>query len=180
MSTHTYQHVHCDTFGGYALKTQRLRHGCCHTPAKWQPCSRPHPHHPHHLRLHAQHQSRSAVQDAVDTTGARYFRYCTAHCGEHPSCVSTQHPTPSTTTRQAWHREDIHVVLVHPQIPQNSGNVARTCAATATPLHLVGPLGFDIQDTKYVLPLLMYCLIVLHDILSHMHASHSCNVHKHT
>ena len=38
------------------------------------------------------------------------------------------------------------VVLVHPQIPPNTGNVARTCAATQTELHLVGPLGFEISD----------------------------------
>lgn len=38
------------------------------------------------------------------------------------------------------------VVLVHPQIPPNTGNVARTCAATDTPLHLVAPLGFEISD----------------------------------
>lgn len=38
------------------------------------------------------------------------------------------------------------VVLIHPQIPPNSGNIARTCAATGTELHLVGPLGFEISD----------------------------------
>ncbi|MBE9166528.1 tRNA (cytidine(34)-2'-O)-methyltransferase [Pleurocapsales cyanobacterium LEGE 06147] len=38
------------------------------------------------------------------------------------------------------------VVLVHPQIPPNTGNIARTCAATKTQLHLVGPLGFEISD----------------------------------
>jgi tRNA (cytidine/uridine-2'-O-)-methyltransferase len=38
------------------------------------------------------------------------------------------------------------IVLVNPQIPPNTGNIARTCAATATPLHLVGPLGFDLSD----------------------------------
>ncbi|HEY9645520.1 MAG TPA: tRNA (cytidine(34)-2'-O)-methyltransferase [Chroococcidiopsis sp.] len=38
------------------------------------------------------------------------------------------------------------VVLVHPQIPPNTGNIARTCAATSTELHLVGPLGFEISD----------------------------------
>ncbi|MEH2196152.1 MAG: tRNA (cytidine(34)-2'-O)-methyltransferase [Nostoc sp.] len=38
------------------------------------------------------------------------------------------------------------VVLVNPQIPPNTGNIARTCAATGTELHLVGPLGFDISD----------------------------------
>ncbi|MDX2232797.1 MAG: tRNA (cytidine(34)-2'-O)-methyltransferase [Leptolyngbyaceae cyanobacterium bins.349] len=36
--------------------------------------------------------------------------------------------------------------MVHPQIPPNTGNIARTCAATATELHLVGPLGFEISD----------------------------------
>lgn len=40
----------------------------------------------------------------------------------------------------------LKVVLVHPQIPPNTGNVARTCAATNTELHLVGPLGFEISD----------------------------------
>lgn len=38
------------------------------------------------------------------------------------------------------------IVLVNPQIPPNTGNIARTCAATCTPLHLVGPLGFEISD----------------------------------
>jgi tRNA (cytidine/uridine-2'-O-)-methyltransferase len=38
------------------------------------------------------------------------------------------------------------VVLVHPQIPPNTGNIARTCAATGTELHLVAPLGFEISD----------------------------------
>lgn len=38
------------------------------------------------------------------------------------------------------------VVLIYPQIPPNAGNIARTCAATGTPLHLVGPLGFEISD----------------------------------
>ena len=40
------------------------------------------------------------------------------------------------------------VVLVHPEIPPNTGNIARTCAATATPLHLVEPLGFEINDRQ--------------------------------
>ena len=38
------------------------------------------------------------------------------------------------------------VVLISPQIPPNTGNIARTCAATSTELHLVGPLGFEISD----------------------------------
>lgn len=38
------------------------------------------------------------------------------------------------------------VVLVNPQIPPNTGNIARTCAATGTELHLVAPLGFEISD----------------------------------
>ena len=38
------------------------------------------------------------------------------------------------------------VVLVNPQIPPNTGNIARTCAATATELHLVAPLGFELSD----------------------------------
>jgi tRNA (cytidine/uridine-2'-O-)-methyltransferase len=40
----------------------------------------------------------------------------------------------------------LHVVLVEPEIPPNTGNVARLCAATASPLHLVGTLGFRIDE----------------------------------
>ncbi|NCQ83557.1 MAG: tRNA (cytidine(34)-2'-O)-methyltransferase [Microcystis aeruginosa W13-18] len=40
----------------------------------------------------------------------------------------------------------LRVVLINPQIPPNTGNIARTCAATRTELHLVGPLGFEISD----------------------------------
>ena len=40
----------------------------------------------------------------------------------------------------------LHVVLVEPEIPQNCGNIARTCAAIGSALHLVRPLGFDISD----------------------------------
>ncbi|KAL6769419.1 hypothetical protein ACKKBG_A30940 [Auxenochlorella protothecoides x Auxenochlorella symbiontica] len=45
-------------------------------------------------------------------------------------------------------RPDLHIVLVHPQIPQNTGSIARTCAATCVGLHLVGPMGFQISATK--------------------------------
>ena len=40
----------------------------------------------------------------------------------------------------------INIVLVEPEIPMNTGNIARTCAATGSALHLVRPLGFDISD----------------------------------
>jgi len=40
----------------------------------------------------------------------------------------------------------LHVVLVEPEIPQNTGNIARTCAATGAVLHLIEPLGFEISD----------------------------------
>lgn len=42
----------------------------------------------------------------------------------------------------------LHVVLVEPQIPPNTGNVARLCAATGCALHLVEPLGFSIDDRE--------------------------------
>ena len=43
---------------------------------------------------------------------------------------------------------DINIVLVEPEIPQNTGNVARTCDCTGATLHLVGPMGFTIDDKK--------------------------------
>lgn len=42
-----------------------------------------------------------------------------------------------------------HIVLVEPEIPQNAGNIARTCAATGCVLHMVRPFGFEISD-KYL------------------------------
>lgn len=42
----------------------------------------------------------------------------------------------------------LNIVLVEPEIPQNTGNIARTCAATGARLHLVGPMGFKIDDKK--------------------------------
>ena len=43
---------------------------------------------------------------------------------------------------------NINVVLVEPEIPQNTGNISRTCAALGADLHLVRPLGFDITDRQ--------------------------------
>lgn len=42
----------------------------------------------------------------------------------------------------------LHIVLIEPEIPQNTGNIARTCAATGAVLHLVGPMGFTVDDKK--------------------------------
>ena len=59
----------------------------------------------------------------------------------------------------------INIVLVEPEIPQNTGNIARTCSATGAALHLVKPLGFEIDDRKmkragldywYELPIFYY------------------------
>ena len=43
----------------------------------------------------------------------------------------------------------LNIVLVEPEIPQNAGNIARTCAVTGSKLHLVRPLGFEVSD-KYL------------------------------
>ena len=45
-------------------------------------------------------------------------------------------------------RKDLHVVLVTPKIPGNTGCIARTCAASRVPLHLVAPLGFSLDDAQ--------------------------------
>ena len=42
----------------------------------------------------------------------------------------------------------LNIVLVEPEIPQNTGNIARTCAVTGAALHLVGPMGFKLDDKK--------------------------------
>lgn len=43
---------------------------------------------------------------------------------------------------------ELNIVLAEPQIPQNTGNIARTCAVTGARLHLIKPLGFEIDDKK--------------------------------
>jgi tRNA (cytidine/uridine-2'-O-)-methyltransferase len=58
-------------------------------------------------------------------------------------------PKTSNTTprlRAALLATPLHVVLVEPEIPPNTGNIARLCAATGSPLHLVGTLGFRIDE----------------------------------
>jgi len=42
----------------------------------------------------------------------------------------------------------LHIVLVEPEIPQNTGNISRTCAVTGAKLHLVEPLGFSVSDKQ--------------------------------
>ena len=42
----------------------------------------------------------------------------------------------------------LHIVLVEPEIPQNTGNIARTCAVTGAKLHLIRPMGFEITESR--------------------------------
>jgi tRNA (cytidine/uridine-2'-O-)-methyltransferase len=64
------------------------------------------------------------------------------------------------------------VVLVEPEIPPNTGSVARTCAATSSPLHLIEPLGFDIDDRSLKRAGIDYW----HLVQVHVHASFSAFV----
>jgi tRNA (cytidine/uridine-2'-O-)-methyltransferase len=62
--------------------------------------------------------------------------------GNSGSVVATAHtPSPSSETAAT-----LHVVLVAPEIPPNTGSIARLCAATYTRLHLIRPLGFSLDD----------------------------------
>jgi tRNA (cytidine/uridine-2'-O-)-methyltransferase len=63
--------------------------------------------------------------------------------------------------------DPFHVVLVEPEIPPNTGSVARTCAATGSPLHLVEPLGFRIDDRSLKRAGIDYW----HLVKVHVHAS---------
>lgn len=57
-------------------------------------------------------------------------------------------PRDRVTSLDALHGVPLHVALVEPEIPPNTGNVARLCAATGCALHLVEPLGFRIDDRE--------------------------------
>lgn len=50
------------------------------------------------------------------------------------------------STAQNWPTPPIQVVLFEPEIPPNTGNIARLCAGTGSPLHLIEPLGFQLTD----------------------------------
>lgn len=53
---------------------------------------------------------------------------------------------PRSNASYAFDRDHLHIVLVEPRIPQNTGNIARLCAASGAILHLIHPLGFQITD----------------------------------
>ncbi len=63
----------------------------------------------------------------------------------------------------------IHIVLVEPEIPPNTGNIARTCAATGSKLHLIKPLGFSIEDKhlkRAGLDYWQYVVLEVHECLN--------------
>jgi tRNA (cytidine/uridine-2'-O-)-methyltransferase len=64
------------------------------------------------------------------------------HCKPQASAISTHENNP----RAAQAEPVLNVVLVRPEIPQNTGSIARLTAATKIRLHLVGPLGFSLAD----------------------------------
>ena len=73
-----------------------------------------------------------------------------------------------------------HIVLVEPEIPQNTGNIARTCAATGCTLHLVKPLGFEISDKQLKRAGLDYwnlVQVVVHDSFEEVLASADKDAH---
>jgi tRNA (cytidine/uridine-2'-O-)-methyltransferase len=79
-----------------------------------------------------------------------------------------------TPLRTAPLAPPFHVVLVEPEIPPNTGNVARLCAATSSPLHLVGPLGFRIDDHAVRRAGLDYWpLVTLHRHFDFPHFAHA-------
>jgi tRNA (cytidine/uridine-2'-O-)-methyltransferase len=65
----------------------------------------------------------------------------------HPPPEAGSGPT-SPAADYPWPHPPFSVVLVEPEIPPNTGNIARLCAATGCPLHLVGPLGFRLTDRR--------------------------------
>src|ERR1700736_4437067 len=72
----------------------------------------------------------------------------------------------------------LHVVLVEPEIPPNTGNVARLCAATASPLHLVGALGFRIDEHSVRRAGVDYWHLV--DVRQHADFDHFLRAHSST
>ena len=88
--------------------------------------------------------------------------------------MSTQ-PATRVATPASVHAAPLHIVLVEPQIPPNTGNIARLCAATGCALHLVEPLGFSLDDRALKRAGLDYWAaldVVLHPTLENLFLSY--------
>ena len=72
----------------------------------------------------------------------------------------------------------MHIVLVHPEIPQNTGNIARTCAALGADLHLIRPLGFSVDERSVRRAGLDYwSFLSVHEYCSYEQFITSCEPH---
>jgi tRNA (cytidine/uridine-2'-O-)-methyltransferase len=87
---------------------------------------------------------RTRVERAV-RNNANVSGWGLARDGIDEGVASEASPSPKRLRARAL-ATPLHVVLVEPEIPPNTGNIARLCAATASPLHLVGTLGFRIDE----------------------------------
>ena len=111
--------------------------------------------------------SSSSSSSKTCASALSYFKQKQKHFGSSSRVVSSFSTTNNTNSNKrriqtmtsaqqvrgielasSSQRTDLTVVLVCPQIPGNTGTIARTCAATQVPLHLVGPLGFELDDAK--------------------------------
>lgn len=84
--------------------------------------------------------------------------------------------TPDTRLRVPPLVPPFHVALLEPEIPPNTGNVARLCAATQSPLHLIGTLGFRIDDQAVRRAGLDYWHLV--DVRRHLDFAHFVHAHE--
>ena len=111
------------------------------------------------------HQAEQRVLGADSSPAARHSRPQTLKSAKQASgevwlCLTCailqlgllQHAFTAVTCRAEQQRQDVHVVLVHPQIAENTGSIARTCAATSVGLHLVGPLGYQLDSARCLAP----------------------------
>lgn len=82
---------------------------------------------------------------------------------------------PDTRLRVPPLTPPLHVALVEPEIPPNTGNVARLCAATCAPMHLIGPLGFKIDAQAVKRAGIDYWHLV--DVRRHLDFPHFSHAH---
>src|SRR5437660_8278298 len=91
--------------------------------------------------------SIAASRMASAKRGSSVPRTTRSHNGPRPApTVASAFGWVAANSRSMPAEPDFHVILVAPEIPQNTGTTARLCAATGTRLHLVGPLGFSLED----------------------------------
>ncbi|KAJ7549308.1 hypothetical protein O6H91_07G048700 [Diphasiastrum complanatum] len=134
-----------------SLLGERWFRPCLFSPSFMSVHVEPPHHHHHHHHYHGKQHKFSQMWATTHTGGRLLARHLAfrRHIAATASTFGNSWISEAAQSASIISSErPLQVVLVSPQIPGNTGSIARTCAATLIKLHLVEPLGFEIDDSK--------------------------------